>query len=46
MSNDNMNTDTDNIFNDLESVMESNIPATLIDHLNYETPVTVNALAN
>jgi len=45
MSNDNMNTDTDNIFNDLESVMESNIPATLIDHLNYETPVTVNALA-
>lgn len=45
MSNDTINTPTDNIFNDLETVMESNIPATLIDHLNYETPVTVNALA-
>jgi hypothetical protein len=45
MSNDIMTTETDTIFNDLESVMESNIPATLIDHLNYETPVTVNALA-
>jgi hypothetical protein len=45
MSNDTINTATDNIFNDLETVMESNIPATLIDHLNYETPVTVNALA-
>ena len=45
MNNETINTPTDNIFNDLETIMETSIPATLIDHLNYETPVTVNALA-
>jgi hypothetical protein len=44
MSNETINTPTDNIFNDLETIMEST-PTALIDHLSFETPITVNALA-
>jgi len=45
MNNEAINTPTDSIFNDLEAVMESEIATPLIARLDYETPVTVNALA-
>lgn len=45
MNNEAINTPTDSIFNDLEAVMESEITTPLIARLDYETPVTVNALA-
>ena len=45
MSND-INTSTDNVFNDLEAIMDSDeIVTPLIARLDYDTPVTVNALA-
>jgi len=45
MSND-INTATDTIFNDLEAIMDSDeIVTPLIARLDYDTPVTVNALA-
>lgn len=45
MSND-INTSTDNVFNDLEAIMDSDeIVTPLIARLDYNTPVTVNALA-
>ena len=45
MSNEIFSTETDTIFNDLEAVMESEITTPLIARLDYETPITVNALA-
>ena len=45
MSNDTINTSTDSIFNDLETIMDSEIVTPLIARLDYETPITVNALA-
>ena len=45
MNNEAIITPTDSIFNDLEAVMESEIATPLIARLDYETPVTVNALA-
>jgi hypothetical protein len=45
MNNEAINTPTDSIFNDLEAVMESEIATPLIARLDYETPVTVNALS-
>lgn len=45
MSNETINTPTDNIFNDLEVIMDSEITTPLIARLDYETPITVNALA-
>ncbi len=42
---DAINTPTDSIFNDLETIMDSEIVTPLIARLDYETPVTVNALA-
>jgi hypothetical protein len=45
MSND-INTATDNIFNDLETIMDSDeIVTPLIARLSLDTPITVNALA-
>ena len=45
MSNEIFSTETDTIFNDLEAVMESEITTPLIARLDYENPITVNALA-
>jgi hypothetical protein len=45
MSNETINTPTDSIFNDLETIMDSEIVTPLIARLDYETPITVNALA-
>jgi hypothetical protein len=45
MSNDNIETATDTIFNDLETIMDREITTPLIAHLSLETPITVNALA-
>ena len=45
MNNEAINTPTDSIFNDLEAVMESEIATPLIARLDYENPITVNALA-
>jgi len=45
MSNDNIETATDTIFNDLETIMDREIVTPLIAHLSLETPITVNALA-
>jgi hypothetical protein len=45
MSNETINTQTDNIFNDIEVIMDSEISTPLIAHLSYENPITVNALA-
>lgn len=46
MSNDITNTPTDNIFNDLETIMDSDeIVTPLIVRLSFDTPITVNALA-
>ena len=45
MSNETINTSTDSIFNDLETIMDSEIATPLIARLDYDTPVTVNALA-
>ena len=45
MSNDTMNTETDSIFNDLETIMDREIATPFIAHLDFENPITVNALA-
>ena len=45
MSNEIFSTETDTIFNDLEAVMESEITTPLIARLDYENPITVNALS-
>lgn len=45
MSNETIETETDTIFNDLETIMDREIVTPLIAHLNFETPITVNALA-
>ena len=45
MSNETIETATDTIFNDLESIMDREITTPLIAHLSLETPITVNALA-
>jgi hypothetical protein len=45
MSNETIETATDTIFNDLESIMDREITTPLIAHLSLEVPITVNALA-
>lgn len=45
MSNDAVNTETDSIFNDLETIMDREITTPFIAHLDFENPITVNALA-
>lgn len=45
MSNDAVNTETDSIFNDLETIMDREIATPFIAHLDFENPITVNALA-
>ena len=45
MSNETIETETDTIFNDLETIMDREIATPLIAHLSLETPITVNALA-
>jgi len=45
MSNETIETATDTIFNDLETIMDREIVTPLIAHLSLETPITVNALA-
>jgi hypothetical protein len=41
---DAINTPTDSIFNDLEAIMDTEIATPFIARLDYETPITVNAL--